>query len=173
LFSYADAHRYRIGTNYTQLPVNAPKSPVHSYSKEGSMRYSWNDPAIPVYAPNSHGGPHADTATYDDGAGWSAGGDMVYSPYVDHAQDDDWGQAGTLVREVLDDAARARLVSNISGHLLNGVSEPVLVRALQYWSNVDTDLGKKVEDAVRSQQGDTAPTTAQTATTEGREAAKV
>ncbi len=173
LFSYADAHRYRIGTNYMDLPVNKPKAPVHSYSKEGSMRYSWNDPAIPVYAPNSHGGPHADTATYDDGAGWSAGGDMVYSPYVDHAQDDDWGQAGTLVREVLDDAARARLVSNISGHLLNGVSEPVLVRALQYWSNVDTDLGKKVEDAVRSQQGDTAPTTAQTATTEGREAAKV
>jgi len=90
LFSYPDAHRYRIGANYTQLPVNAPKSPVHSYSKEGSMRYTWNDPAIPVYAPNSHGGPAADTATYDDGAGWSAGGEMVRSPYVDHAEDDDW-----------------------------------------------------------------------------------
>jgi len=90
LFSYPDAHRNRIGTNYTQLPVNTPKSPVHSYSKEGSMRYTWNDPAIPVYAPNSHGGPAADTATYDDGAGWSAGGEMVRSPYVDHAEDDDW-----------------------------------------------------------------------------------
>ena len=32
MFAYADAHRYRIGANYNQLPVNAPKSPVHSYS---------------------------------------------------------------------------------------------------------------------------------------------
>src|SRR5450756_2046903 len=173
LFSYADAHRYRIGTNYTQLPVNAPKSSVNSYSKEGSMRYRWNDPSIPVYAPNSHGGPHADTATYDDGAGWSAGGDMVHSPYILHAEDDDWGQAGTLVREVLDDAARARLVGNICGHLLNGVTEPVLERAFQYWHNVDADLGKKVEEAVRAGQGGSAPTTAQTATTPGSEAAKV
>ncbi len=25
VFSYADAHRYRIGTNYADLPVNAPE----------------------------------------------------------------------------------------------------------------------------------------------------
>ena len=40
LFSYPDAHRYRIGTNYLQLPVNRPKSPVHSYNKDGAMRTS-------------------------------------------------------------------------------------------------------------------------------------
>jgi catalase len=39
LLSYPDAHRYRIGTNYAQLPVNQPKSPVNSYSKDGAMRY--------------------------------------------------------------------------------------------------------------------------------------
>ena len=37
-FSYADAHRARMGANYKQLPVNAPKVPVHSYSKDGAMR---------------------------------------------------------------------------------------------------------------------------------------
>jgi catalase len=173
LFSYADAHRYRIGTNYTQLPVNAPKSPVHSFSKEGAMRYGWNDPKIPVYAPNSHGGPAADPAQFDDGAGWSAGGDMIRSPYVQHAEDDDWGQPGTLVREVLDDAARDRLVDNISGHLLNGVTEPVLQRAIQYWTNVDADLGKRIEVSVRSQQQEEAPTTGQSPTQPGSEAAKV
>ena len=173
LFSYPDAHRYRIGTNYTQLPVNAPKAQVNSYSKDGAMRYAWNDPSIPVYAPNSHGGPAADVAKFDDGAGWSAGGDMVRSPYILHAEDDDWGQAGTMVREVLDDAARERLVGNISGHLLNGVTEPVLAKAFQYWSNVDADLGKKVEEAVRSQQDQEAPTTGQSPTTLHSEAAKV
>ena len=76
-----------------------------------------------------------------------------------------------MVREVLDDAARERLVSNISGHLLNGVTEPVLVRAFQYWSNVDSDLGKKIEEAVRAQQGGEAPTTGQSPAA-GGEAAK-
>jgi catalase len=172
LFSYPDTHRYRIGPNYMQLPVNAPRSQVNSYAKEGPMRYRWNDPSIPVYAPNSHGGPAADTAAYDDGAGWNAGGEMVRSPYVQHAEDDDWGQAGTMVREVLDDDARGRLVSNISGHLLNGVTEPVLQRAFEYWSSVDADLGKRVEQAVRSQQADEAPTTGQSPTAPGAEAAK-
>ncbi len=115
----------------------------------------------------------ADTATYDDGAGWSAGGEMMRSPYVDHAEDDDWGQAGTLVREVMDDAARARLLGNISGHLLNGVSEPVLARAFQYWTNVDADRGKNVEESVRSQQSEEAPTTGQSPTAPSNEAAKV
>jgi hypothetical protein len=41
--------------------------------------------------------------------------DMVRSAYTLHAEDDDWGQAGTMVREVLDDAARERLVSNVAG----------------------------------------------------------
>jgi catalase len=173
LFSYPDAHRYRVGPNYMQLPVNAPKATVNSYAKDGGMRYTWNDPGIPVYAPNSHGGPHADAETFDDGAGWSAGGDMVRSPYVQHAEDDDWGQAGTLVRETLDDAARERLIGNISGHLLNGVTEPVLLRAFEYWSNVDAELGKKVEEVVLLGADADAPTTGQSPTAPGDEAAKV
>ena len=69
-----------------------------------------------------------------------------------HAEDSDWGQAGTLVREVLDDAARERLVSNVTGHLLNGVTEPVLECAFQYRKNVDRDLGDKIEKGVRDRQ---------------------
>lgn len=136
------------------------------------MRYAWNSPQTPVYAPNSQGGPAADPVTYDDGAGWSAGGDMVHAPYVLHRDDDDWGQPGTLVREVMDDDARARLVGNITGHLLNGVSEDVLVRAFDYWSNVDPDLGKRVETAVRDQQALAEPTTGAGAVPSGDPAAR-
>ena len=103
----------------------------------------------PVYAPNSKGGPAADSEHYKP-VGWEADGDMVRSAYTLHAEDDDWGQAGTMVREVLDDAARDRLVSNIAGHLLDGVTEPVLVRAFEYWRNVDKHLGDRVEHAVRA-----------------------
>ncbi|HEX3611084.1 catalase [Actinospica sp.] len=148
MFSYPDAHRARIGVNYNQLPVNAPKSAVHSYSKDGAMRY--HNVSDPVYAPNSKGGPQADTARYGEPAGWYTDGDMVRAAYTLRAADDDWGQAGTLVREVFDDAQRARLVDNIVGHLLAGVTEPVLERAFDYWRNVDHDLGDRVEKGVRA-----------------------
>ena len=62
-----------------------------------------------------------------------------------------------MVRQVLDDAARHRLVSNIVGHLLKGVSEPVLARAFEYWRNVDKDLGDRIEQGVRSQRSVSAP----------------
>ncbi|MGW4486656.1 catalase [Amycolatopsis sp. NPDC004368] len=159
MFAYADAHRHRIGANYKQLPVNASKSPVHSYSKDGAMRYT--EVSDPVYAPNSKGGPRADVEHYGTPAGWHADGEITRSAYVDHAEDDDWGQAGTMVREVLDDAARERLVSNIVGHLLNGVSEPVLQRAFEYWQNVDKDLGKRVEAGVRAKAGEKDPKAAE------------
>jgi len=78
---------------------------------------------------------------------------MLRSAYTLRPEDDDWGQAGTLVRDVLDGAARERLVGNIVGHLLNGVSEPVLPRAFEYWRNVDKALGDQVEKGVRAGQG--------------------
>jgi catalase len=114
------------------------------------MRY--HQVSDPVYAPNSKGGPRADTGRYGEPAGWYANGEMVHAAQTLHAEDDDWGQAGTLVREVMDDAARDRLVSNIVGHLLDGVTEPVLLRAFEYWRNVDKDLGQRVEEGVRSGQ---------------------
>jgi catalase len=150
MFSYPDAHRARIGTNYNQLPVNAPIAPVNTYSKDGAMRYVKR--SDPVYAPNSKGGPRADIARYGEPAGWYSDGKMVHAAYTLHAEDDDWGQAGTLVREVLGDAERDRLVSNIVGHLLDGVTEPVLQRAFEYWCNVDKDLGSRVEAGVRAAQ---------------------
>jgi catalase len=149
-FSYSDAHRARLGVNYKQIPVNAPRVPVHSYSKDGAMRMV--NAADPVYAPNSKGGPRADAAGYPP-VGWHADGEMVRAAYTLHADDDDWGQAGALVREVLDDTARDRLVSNVAGHLLDGVTEPVLQRAFDYWGNVDKDLGGRIEAAVRAGQG--------------------
>src|SRR6202158_1258980 len=146
-FSYSDAHRARLGVNYKQIPVNRPKSPVHSYSKDGAMRVE--NVSDPVYAPNSYGGPKADPARADEAGLWYADGDMVRKAYTLRADDDDWGQAGTLVREVLNDDERDRLVDNIVGHLLDGVTEPVLQRAFDYWRNVDKDLGERVEKGVR------------------------
>jgi catalase len=154
-FSYSDAHRARLGVNYRQIPVNTPRVPVHSYSKDGAMRVQ--NVTDPVYAPNSYGGPKAQAEFTDDGGHWYSDGEMVRAAYVQHVEDDDWGQPGTLVREVLDDAARDRLVNNVVGHLLNGVSEAVLQRAFEYWRNIDKSLGDRIETGVRAKQDDLDP----------------
>ncbi len=145
MFAYADAQRYRIGPNFAQLPINQPRNAaVHSYSKDGPMRY--HPVTDPVYAPNSKGGPVADTARGET-AGWHADGELTRAAARLHRDDDDFGQAGALVREVMDDAARDRLVSNIVGHLSDGVSAPVLDRAFQYWHDVDPGIGARVRAA--------------------------
>ncbi|MFZ2235363.1 MAG: catalase-related domain-containing protein, partial [Dokdonella sp.] len=136
-----------LGVNYKQIPVNKPRCEVNSYSKDGAGRTE--NVSDPVYAPNSYGGPKADPARTDDAGLWHADGDMVRKAYTLRKDDDDFGQAGTLVRDVLDDAARERLVSNIVGHLKGGVSAPVLNRALEYWRNVDKNLGDRIAEGVK------------------------
>ncbi len=146
MFSYPDTHRYRIGPNYLQLPVNQPHSEVHSYNKDGAMRYrhSGNQP---VYAPNSYGGPQADPERYSD-ASWSTSGEILRSAYTLHAEDNDFGQAGNLYRHVLSATERDHLVSNIVGHLGNGVDRFVQERALKNWYLVDSELASRIATGI-------------------------
>src|SRR6266581_6319688 len=142
LFSYPDTHRYRIGTNYLQLPVNAPQVEVHSYNKDGAMRYRHNG-TQPVYAPNSYGGPQADPQRYPEPS-WFTSGEIMRSAYVPHAEDNDFIQPGNLYRHVLSETDQEHLASNIAGHLGKGVERPVQERALKLWYQVDRDLGARI-----------------------------
>lgn len=151
-FAYADAQRYRIGTNFQQLPVNKPINPVHTYNFEGNMWYEHSG-VRSVYAPNSFGDSWSDqTGPVDNG--WEADGELVRSSYDLHAEDDDFGQPGTLIREVFSDAQRDEFVQTVAG-ALDGVQEPVLSNAFQYWKNVDATVGQRIEDAVRANLDDT------------------
>lgn len=147
VFAYADAHRARLGVNYKQIPVNRPKCPFHSYSKDGAMRVE--NISDPVYAPNSKGGPKADSSRNPEAATWEADGNFVREAYTLRKDDDDFGQANALVCKVMDDDARDRLVSNVVGHLKSGVTEPVLKRAFDYWKNIDQKIGERIEKGVK------------------------
>jgi catalase len=124
--------------------------PVHSYSKDGLMRVQ--NVSDPVYAPNSKGGPKADSAQYPQLEVWEASGEFVHAAYTKRKDDDDFGQAGTLVRKVMDNAQRDRLVSNVVGHLKDGVTEPVLARAIEYWRNVDQAVGDRIAKGVQGER---------------------
>ena len=152
-FSYADAHRARLGVNYQQIPVNRPRSDVRSYSKDGVMRV---DNAVdPVYYPNSFDqAPAAHTETYAEQAVWAADGEMVRAAYTLHSEDDDFGQARILLTEVMDDAARDRLIDTVS-NILSGLGrDEVLRRALAYWRNIDTTVGNAIEAVTLERRGD-------------------
>ena len=147
-FAYNDAQRNRIGTNFHQLPVNRTRVEGHNtYLFDGQMTYEHSGNA-PVYAPNSQGRRWADgEASVEES--WAVDGEMVRSAYRLHAEDDDFGQPGTLIRDVFDDAQRARLVATVSGALLGGVTPEVLERAFDYWKSIDADTGKRIEETVR------------------------
>ncbi|MGI5165971.1 catalase [Spirillospora sp. CA-253888] len=142
LFSYPDAHRYRIGPNYLQLPVNRPKNEVHSYNFDGPMTF--RNPADPVYAPNTVGGPAADPSLWT-GEHYGVAGEIVRSAYQLHREDDDFTQPRALWEKVLSDTDRDHMVANITGHAsAPEVTGDMKKRVVEYWRNVHKDLGDRV-----------------------------
>ena len=145
VFAYADTHRYRIGPNYLQLPVNRPKVPVNSYEFDGPMRYEFT-PGQPVYSPNTEGGPavHADLFA---GHSWESDGEMVRSAYTLRAEDDDFSQANALVNQVMDQAERDRLIETVAS-TLGTVRPDIRERVFTYWRNVDKTVGDAIAELV-------------------------
>ncbi|MGO2648715.1 MAG: catalase, partial [Brevibacterium aurantiacum] len=149
VFSYPDAQRNRIGTNFNQLPVNAPITKTNSYDKEGQMEYHHSGDA-PNYAPNSYGRPYQAEETQVE-ARWESDGELVRSAATLHAEDDDFGQAHTLIREVYSEEERQGLIETVVGALKDGVEEPVLSNVFQYWRNIDEEVGRAIEDKYKSE----------------------
>ena len=147
VFSYHDTHLHRIGTNYEQLPINAPRCPVHSYAQDGAMTYRHSG-GQPPYAPNSFGGPEADPAA-EPPAWWVEAGEIGRYAYEKHQDDDDFLQARALYRDVMAPVDREHLVENIVGHAGDGVSAEVQERVVTYWTNVDPGLGADVAAGLR------------------------
>ena len=145
VFSYADAHRYRIGTNFNQIPVNQPHAAeVNNYMHEGNMQYHFNSAAHRTYTPNSYGaagGPQADPLLGVE-ASWESDGELVRSAYTLRADDDDFGQPGTLYRDVFTDEAKERFHAVLLGQAQSITVDEIRERFFQYWTNVDANLGQ-------------------------------
>ena len=108
------------------------------------MRHGFNSPEQPVYAPNSFGGPAADAPRSAESAGWQSDGELIRAAAVLHANDDDFGQAGSLVREVMSADERERLAANIAGHASRVTVPGLLDRVIDYWRRVDGNLADRV-----------------------------
>jgi catalase len=112
LISYPDAHRYRLGVNYDALPVNKPQCPVHTYTRDGAMRFDGNSGSAPNYEPNSFGGP-AEDPVYRERPRTISGSVDRHNHRLDT---DYYSQPGNLFRLMKPDA-RERLIGNIVASL--------------------------------------------------------
>ena len=149
IFSYADAHRYRLGTHYEALPVNAPKSPVHHYHKDGSMRFfpaRTNTDAY--YEPNSFGGPVEAPEYREPPLKISGDADR----YDHRAGNDDYKQPGDLFR-LLSPEGRERLMDNIRD-AMQGVPVEIVKRQVVHFYRADPAYGVGVATRMGLSQGD-------------------
>ena len=143
VFAYADAHRYRVGTNHQQLPVNAPRSPVNSYQRDGSMAFGSNGGAAPNYEPNSYSDAPKQAPQYAEPALALSGAADRY----DHREDTDYySHAGALFR-LMSDEQKALLTNNIAG-AMSGVSSDVVERQLRHFYKADPAYGEAIAKAL-------------------------
>ena len=145
IFSYADAHRYRLGTHYEALPVNAPKCPVHHYHKDGAMRFfpQTTGSTDAFYEPNSFGGA-AQSAEYREPPLRISGDADRY----DHREgNDDFSQPRALFR-LLGAAQQKRLGQNVAASM-HGVPAAIIGRQLTLFDRVDKAYGQSVRDGLK------------------------
>ncbi|MDT0427401.1 catalase [Streptomyces salyersiae] len=152
LFAYADAQRYRLGINHTQLPVNAPKAPVvDNYGRDGLHATRYGARHDRNYEPNSYAGPAqtgAPLAAPLAVRGWTGTHEAPA-----HTKDDDFFQAGELYRLMSADE-RDRLITNIASGLSQVTRDDVIEKNLAHFHAADPEYGKRVAEAVRALRED-------------------
>ncbi|HUC71532.1 MAG TPA: catalase [Stellaceae bacterium] len=140
IFSYADAHRYRLGVNYESLPVNKAHVPVHNYQRDGAMRFDENGGGSVNYEPNSFGGPVEDHAFREPPLPVSGAADR----YDHRVGNDDYTQPGNLFRLMSDDQKR-QLFDNIAA-AMQGVPEMIQRRQIAHFTRADPAYGAGVAE---------------------------
>ncbi len=140
IFSYADAHRYRLGVNYESLPVNKAHVPVHNYQRDGAMRFDENGGGSVNYEPNSFGGPVEDHAFREPPLPVSGTADR----YDHRVGNDDYTQPGNLFRLMSGDQKR-QLFDNIAA-AMQGVPEMIQRRQIAHFTRADPAYGAGVAE---------------------------
>jgi len=143
LFSYVDTHRHRLGTNYSQLPINCPyRTREINYQRDGPQCVTDNQTGAPNYYPNSFGGPEAKEEHNE--SVFNVSGDVArYNTADDH----NFEQVTDFWLKTLDEQGRINLVNNIAGHLKDA-QYFLQKRAVSNFSQVHQDFGSRLQKAL-------------------------
>ncbi|QHV95828.1 catalase [Spirosoma endbachense] len=145
ILSYPDAHRYRLGGNYEQIPVNRCPFAVTNYQRDGKMRVDGNGGRNPNYFPNSFDNIVADESYKQPS--WELG-DSLAGWYDRNApgENDHYTQPGNLFRLMTPDQKR-NTINNIVG-AMSGIDGPkrdqIINLQLCHWFRADLSLGMSI-----------------------------
>ncbi|AXN38541.1 catalase [Peribacillus butanolivorans] len=142
LFAYGDAHRYRVGSNHNQLPVNRPKVEANNYQRDGFMRADDNGKGSVYYEPNSFDGP-TETAE-NKTTPFEVTGQVAQ---VGHNSDDHYTQAGDLYR-LLSEEEKTRLVETIVGAMKPVELEEIKLRQIGHFYKADPEYGTRIAEGL-------------------------
>ncbi len=142
LFAYGDAQRYRLGVNHHQIPVNAPRCPVHSYHRDGAMRVDGNFGSTLGYEPN-YKQEWAEQPDYSEPPLRISG----HADHYDHRVDENYfSQAGDLFR-LMNEEQRQALFDN-TARAMDGVPDFIKERHVTHAYQADEAYGKGLELAL-------------------------
>jgi catalase len=144
LFSYFDTQRHRIGGNFQQLPVNAPKVAVVSNNQDGafSNRHKNSnvnyEPSITTGQPLDDASNNASVSTFTN----------TQTAQQKISKPNDFRQAGEFYRS-LSDKEKENLISNLSGDLAQVQNKDIVRKMVGYFYMADADYGKRLAAALK------------------------
>ena len=142
LFSYSDTQRYRIGTNYLQLPINCPYAQVSNYQRDGAMPFKQQNAHID-YEPNRYQAAPKEDSAYADTPSplqGAAGRRKI-------AKTNDFGQAGQVWNRYSDEE-KAAVLANLAADL-EPVAEQTQLRAVCNFYRADEELGLRLAERLK------------------------
>lgn len=145
-FSYSDTQRYRVGTNYLQLPINAPKKHVATNQRDGQMEYrvdmAPNQNPHVNYEPSTLGGlQEVQKSGKDHEPHYN---DKLVRQKIRRAND--FQQAGETYR-AFEAWEQEELISNLVSALQ--VCKPhIQQKMVEHFTNADPEYGKRVSDGL-------------------------
>ncbi|KAF7541183.1 hypothetical protein G7054_g783 [Neopestalotiopsis clavispora] len=146
LFSYADTHRHRLGVNYQQLPVNAPRTAFKygNFQRDGQMAF-FNQGSRPNYLSSIEPIKFKPRSVDLDKTHGQFVGDAV--TFLSEIRPEDFNAPRALWQRVFDEPARERFINNVSGKMELCKDKEILKRQIAIFREVDDDIAKRLEKA--------------------------
>lgn len=141
-FSYRDTQRHRLGANFAQLPVNAPKVAVNNYNQDGPMRYEYNKGNV-NYKPNTLNNDLPAVAPMGKENPISLQGNVEMKP-ID--KQNNFKQAGERFKK-MSEKEKAVLIDNIAANMID-VDYEIQMKATQNFGKADPQWGNGVRKAL-------------------------
>jgi catalase len=136
-----------VGTNYLQLPINAPKKHVATNQRDGQMQYRVDTAPGQNkhvnYEPSSMNGLKEVPRTYPDNQPYIAG-NLMRQP-IDRTNN--FKQAGERYR-TFEDWERDDLINNLVD-ALSGAQKNVQDNMIALFSQCDEDYGRRVREGLQ------------------------